>query len=127
MWALKRSLLTFCAFVLFVLFSIACVCMLGRGCGGGVCVYWGCRHTTPFTLPLKAFNRKLTLQLSPSRHLLLPDAVLEHTDVNGVTTTKPLSSHGYYSGHIVGSNASHAHVSVSPEGASPLNRSTFTF
>jgi len=75
------------------------------------------RHTTRFTLPLRAFNVKLDLELAPALKLFAPNATLHHTDAHGVSTTVPINAHGYYSGRIIGKDGSYAHVNIRPDGS----------
>ena len=70
------------------------------------------RHTTRFTLPLRAFNTNLDLDLAPALKLFAQNATLQHTDADGVSTTVPINAHGYYSGRIIGKDASYAHVNI---------------
>lgn len=78
------------------------------------------RHVNEFKLPIRSFNKSLTLNLKPATHLFKEGGVpWHHVDEEGTRSTKLLTSHGFYSGHVDGSenHFAFAHVHVDKGGS----------
>jgi len=70
------------------------------------------RHMQPFTMPVKMFNRSMSLKLKPAQHLFTENATI-HLDGK----TEPLSAVGLYTGKIDELDTfNHVHLKIEADG-----------